>query len=59
MFSLPIDEKDTFLYQINLKSLHIIALIPSPSPWGRREQDSKSLALRERDLGRGLIGSTY
>jgi hypothetical protein len=27
------------------------ALIPSLSPWGRREHDSKSLAPRERDLG--------
>jgi hypothetical protein len=28
-----------------------IALIPNPSPFGRRALDSKSLALRERDLG--------
>jgi hypothetical protein len=26
-------------------------LIPNPSPWGRREHDSKSLSPRERDLG--------
>ena len=32
-----------------------IALIPNPSPSGRREPDSKSLSLKERDLGWGLF----
>jgi hypothetical protein len=30
---------------------NIEALIPNPSPEGRREPDSKSLSPRERDLG--------
>jgi hypothetical protein len=38
----------------NTKSIgcgYTSALIPSPSPQGRRELDSKSLSPRERDLG--------
>jgi len=37
--------------QVGSIPLFEIALIPSPSPSGRREPDLKSLSLRERDLG--------
>jgi hypothetical protein len=43
--------KDIRDMRLNHIPSNIEALIPNPSPKGRREADSKSLSLWERDLG--------